>query len=85
MRLNGRLSAARYRAAKELIDAGIECTLVLDSAVAFAMERVDLVLCGAEGVVENGGIVNLVVREWRLAHAESETVCAHVCEFLLFA
>ncbi len=62
-----RLSAARYRAAKELIDAGIECTLVLDSAVAFAMERVDLVLCGAEGVVENGGIVNLVVREWRLA------------------
>ena len=25
------------------------------------MERVDLVLCGAEGVVENGGIVNLVV------------------------
>lgn len=33
-------------------------TLVLDSGVASVMEKVDLVLVGAEGVVENGGIIN---------------------------
>lgn len=49
-----------YFAARELIDAGIPVTLILDSAVAFAMERVDMVLVGAEGVVESGGIINLV-------------------------
>jgi translation initiation factor eIF-2B subunit alpha len=31
---------------------------VLDSAAAFVMEGVDMVLMGAEGVVENGGIIN---------------------------
>ena len=39
-------------------DAGIPTTVVLDSAMAYAMESVDLVIVGAEGVVENGGIVN---------------------------
>ena len=50
----------RYAAACELIDSGIAVTLVLDSAVAFIMEKIDLVLIGAEGVVESGGIINLV-------------------------
>ncbi|KAL0032838.1 hypothetical protein WJX77_002173 [Trebouxia sp. C0004] len=38
----------------------VPCTIVLDSAVAFALEalKVNLVLVGAEGVVENGGIIN---------------------------
>ena len=36
----------------------MQCTLVLDSAAAFVMEGVDMVLMGAEGVVENGGIIN---------------------------
>lgn len=45
---------------KELEDAGIECTLILDSAIGYVMENVDLVLCGAEGVVESGGIINRV-------------------------
>jgi translation initiation factor eIF-2B subunit alpha len=35
-----------------------QVTLVLDSAAAFMMERVDMVLVGAEGVVESGGIIN---------------------------
>jgi len=34
--------------------------VVLDSAMAYVMERVDLVIVGAEGVVENGGIINKV-------------------------
>jgi translation initiation factor eIF-2B subunit alpha len=49
-----------YSAAQELLDAGIPCTMVLDSAVGYIMERVDLVLVGAEGVVQSGGIVNVI-------------------------
>lgn len=43
---------------QELQAEGIECTLILDSAVGYVMETVDLVFVGAEGVVESGGIVN---------------------------
>lgn len=35
-------------------------TLILDSAIGYIMERVDLVLVGAEGVTESGGIINKV-------------------------
>lgn len=41
-----------------LRDQGIPVTLVPDSAIAYIMEGVDLVLVGAEGVLESGGIVN---------------------------
>jgi translation initiation factor eIF-2B subunit alpha len=41
-----------------LTAAGIPCTVVLDSAVAYIMERVDLVLVGSEAVVESGGLVS---------------------------
>lgn len=33
---------------------GVPCTVVLDSAVGYIMERVDLVLVGSEAVVESG-------------------------------
>ena len=36
------------------------CTLVLDSAVAYIMDKVDLVLVGSEAVVESGGLINAV-------------------------
>jgi translation initiation factor 2B subunit (eIF-2B alpha/beta/delta family) len=39
---------------------GIPTKVVLDAAVAAIMEEVDLCLVGAEGVMENGGIVNKV-------------------------
>lgn len=45
---------------KELEDAGIECTIILDSAVGYVMEQIDFVLLGAEGVVESGGIINKI-------------------------
>jgi len=38
----------------------IPCTLILDSAVGYIMERVDMVMVGAECVVESGGIINKV-------------------------
>jgi len=36
----------------------IPCTMILDSGVGYIMERVDMVLLGAESIVESGGIIN---------------------------
>jgi translation initiation factor eIF-2B subunit alpha len=44
----------------ELLKHNISCTLILDSAMGYIMDSVDLVLVGAEGVVESGGIINKV-------------------------
>ncbi|KIM31031.1 hypothetical protein M408DRAFT_21822 [Serendipita vermifera MAFF 305830] len=43
-----------------LTKAGIPCTIILDSAVAYAMDKVDMIMVGCEAVVESGGIVNAV-------------------------
>ena len=56
--LEVRPDAAGDKAAKVYAGADIPTTVVLDSAVGYVMERADLVMVGAEGVVENGGIVN---------------------------
>lgn len=48
------------RAVKYLQSFGIPATLILDAAVGYFMEKVDVVLVGAEGVVENGGIINQI-------------------------
>lgn len=45
---------------KDLREAGIDCTLILDSAIGYVMESVDMVMVGAEGVVESGGIINRI-------------------------
>lgn len=50
-------------AVSELQASGIPCAAVLDSAVGFILDKVDMVFVGAEGVVENGGIINQVT-EW---------------------
>ncbi|GMF57579.1 unnamed protein product [Phytophthora fragariaefolia] len=50
----------RVGTAEELAKVGIPTTVILDSAVAYYMEQVDIVIVGAEGVVENGGIVNSI-------------------------
>jgi translation initiation factor eIF-2B subunit alpha len=44
----------------ELQASGIPCAAVLDSAVGFILDKVDMIFVGAEGVVENGGIINQV-------------------------
>ncbi|CAH0777558.1 unnamed protein product [Bemisia tabaci] len=38
----------------------VQCTLILDSAVGYVMESVDMVMVGAESVVESGGIINKI-------------------------
>lgn len=50
-------SIEMYNSLKKL---NIPCTLILDSAVGYIMERVDMVMVGAECVVESGGIINKV-------------------------
>ena len=48
------------RTAEALAAAGVPCTVILDSAVAYVMDKVDFVLVGSEAVVESGGLVNAV-------------------------
>ncbi|KAJ7632588.1 nagb/rpia/CoA transferase-like protein [Roridomyces roridus] len=48
------------KTAEALTRAGIPCTVILDSAVAYAMEKVDFVLVGSEAVVESGGLINAI-------------------------
>ncbi|NWI75912.1 EI2BA factor, partial [Dryoscopus gambensis] len=45
---------------KALRKLNIPVTVILDAAVGYIMEKVDLVLVGAEGVVESGGIINKI-------------------------
>eukprot|EP00112_Aurelia_sp_Birch-Aquarium-sp1_P019380 Seg4784.1 transcript_id=Seg4784.1/GoldUCD/mRNA.D3Y31 product="Translation initiation factor eIF-2B subunit alpha" protein_id=Seg4784.1/GoldUCD/D3Y31 len=49
-----------YMMQKELQELGIPSTVILDSAIGYVMERIDMVLVGAEGVVESGGLINKV-------------------------
>lgn len=49
---------SRIRTCEALTAAGIPCTVVLDSAVAYVMDKVDIVLVGSEAVVESGGLIN---------------------------
>lgn len=57
----------RAAAAKVYTEAGIPTTVVADAAVGTIMDQIDLCLMGAEGVMENGGVINKVrgsVDEW---------------------
>ncbi|KAL7468473.1 hypothetical protein ACHAXS_008701 [Conticribra weissflogii] len=58
--LEGRPDAGGAKTAKAYDEAGIPTAVVLDAAMGYVMEKVkvDMVLVGAEGVVENGGVVN---------------------------
>lgn len=56
----GRPDGAGFETAAALAKAGVPVTVVLDSAVGYHMEVADLCVTGAEGVLENGGIVNKV-------------------------
>ena len=51
--------------------------MILDAAVGYIIEKVDMVLVGAEGVVESGGIINQVIVRFqffaRLNHQQMGT------------
>jgi translation initiation factor eIF-2B subunit alpha len=48
---------------KSLEQYDVPVNIVLDSAVGCVIEDIDYVLVGAEAVVENGGIINKVLKE----------------------
>ncbi|KAJ7994267.1 hypothetical protein DPEC_G00264120 [Dallia pectoralis] len=52
--------SAGQKMAEKLRRLNIPVTMVLDAAVGYIMEKVDLVIVGAEGVVESGGIINKI-------------------------
>jgi translation initiation factor eIF-2B subunit alpha len=54
----GRPDETGLTMARALEDLKVPVTVVLDSGVGYVMERVDMVLVGAEGVVESGGVIN---------------------------
>lgn len=47
-----------HTTAEQLAGAGVPVTMIEDAAVAYAMSRCQMVLCGAEAVLESGGIIN---------------------------
>eukprot|EP01016_Furgasonia_blochmanni_P042944 TRINITY_DN5759_c0_g1_i6.p1 TRINITY_DN5759_c0_g1~~TRINITY_DN5759_c0_g1_i6.p1 ORF type:complete len:283 (-),score=53.76 TRINITY_DN5759_c0_g1_i6:104-952(-) len=49
-----------YNMCKLFTEKNVSTKLVIDAAAAYALEEVDLVLVGAEAVVENGGIINRI-------------------------
>uniref|UniRef100_A0A7N8YI79 Translation initiation factor eIF2B subunit alpha n=1 Tax=Mastacembelus armatus TaxID=205130 RepID=A0A7N8YI79_9TELE len=52
--------SAGRQMAEELRKLNVPVTVVLDAAVGYVLEKVDLVIVGAEGVVESGGIINKI-------------------------
>jgi ribose 1,5-bisphosphate isomerase len=46
--------------AKELSNAGIDTTLIVDSAVATVMQHIDMVLVGADTIAKNGDLINKI-------------------------
>lgn len=54
----GRPDGTGVRAASELAAAGVPVAICLDAAAATALGSCGLVLVGAEGVVESGGVLN---------------------------
>ncbi|VFQ98653.1 unnamed protein product [Cuscuta campestris] len=56
----GRPDRTGLRLANELAKLEVPVKLLIDSAVAYSMDEVDMVFVGADGVVESGGIINLM-------------------------
>jgi translation initiation factor eIF-2B subunit alpha len=54
------LTESGKMAVLELRKHKIPAALIADAAVGFTMEKVDMVLVGAEGVVRNGGLINQI-------------------------
>ncbi|KAK1375889.1 eIF-2B GDP-GTP exchange factor subunit alpha [Heracleum sosnowskyi] len=56
----GRPDRTGLRLSNELAKLDVPVKLLLDSAVAYSMDEVDMVFVGADGVVESGGIINMM-------------------------
>lgn len=56
----GRPDRTGLRLSNELAKLDVSVKLLIDSAVAYTMDEVDMVFVGADGVVESGGIINMM-------------------------
>ncbi|GLU14168.1 hypothetical protein SLE2022_307540 [Rubroshorea leprosula] len=56
----GRPDRTGLRLSNELAKLDVPVKLLMDSAVAYSMDEVDMVFVGADGVVESGGIINMM-------------------------
>ncbi|KAJ4874948.1 NagB/RpiA/CoA transferase-like superfamily protein [Raphanus sativus] len=56
----GRPDGTGVLLSNELSKLDVPVKLLLDSAVAYSMDEVDMVFVGADGVVESGGIINMM-------------------------
>ncbi len=71
--------------AKEMLDAGIKTTLIVDSAMRYFMNEVDLVVVGADAITSEGNVVNKIGTSMvALAAKEARTPFYVVSELLKF-
>jgi len=71
--------------AKELLDAGIETTMIVDSAVRSFMNKVDLVFVAADAITSEGNIINKIGTSLvALAAKEARTPFYVITELLKF-
>ncbi|KAL7605265.1 uncharacterized protein LOC111906895 [Lactuca sativa] len=56
----GRPDRTGLRFSNELAKLDVPVKLLIDSAVAYSMDEIDMVFVGADGVVESGGIINMM-------------------------
>jgi len=71
--------------AKELLDLGIKATMIVDSAVRFFMNKVDLVMVGADAITSEGNVINKIGTSLiALAANEARTPFYVVSELLKF-
>ena len=71
--------------AREMLDAGIDTTLIVDSAVRYFMNEVDLVVVGADAITSEGNVINKIGTSMvALAAKEARTSFYVACELLKF-
>jgi len=71
--------------AKEMLDAGIKTTMIIDSAVRHYINEVDLVLVGADAITSEGNVINKIGTSMvALAAKEARTPFYVVSELLKF-
>lgn len=71
--------------AREMLETGVKTTLIVDSAVRFFMNHVDLVIVGADAITSEGNVINKIGTSMiALAAHEARTPFYIVSELLKF-
>jgi ribose 1,5-bisphosphate isomerase len=71
--------------AKEMLDAGVETTMIVDSAVRYFVNDVDLVVVGADAITSEGNVINKIGTSMvALAAKEARTPFYVAAELLKF-